>query len=518
MRKELGYGIDARQSIKQGVDKLADAVKVTLGPKGRNVIIEREGSTPRITKDGVSVAKEIYLEDRYEDVGAQMVKEVASSTNSDAGDGTTTATVLAQAIIKEGVKNLTSGAAPSGLKQGINMAKEAVISSLKDQAKIVKGNYEQIEQVARISANGDNEIGSLITEAVSKVGVDGMVTAIESGSTKSFVEVVDGMEFPKGYLSPYFVNDTEKMQTVFMNPMLVFVNRVISKTTDIIQPLKIASAQNRPVVFVCEDMDGEALSTLAYNVVHGKIKAAAVSAPGMGEVKTELLDDMAVLTGGETFDNDKAAHMADASEAMMGTCDKIVITKDSTRIIGGRGYKEDIEALVSSLRTRIKESGDDVLKRRLANLTEGIAVLHVGASSDIELRERLDRVEDALNATMAAIEEGIVAGGGLALKNCIKALNKLKERGDVAVGINIVKMALEAPLRQIAENAGEEGSIAIHKSRGTFGYNAKENRYEDLMAAGVIDPVKVTRVAIENAASVAGMFLTTECVIINKPE
>ncbi len=524
--KELKFDIEARDYLKSGIDKLASAVKVTLGPKGRNVAIEKKFGAPQVTKDGVTVAKEIELTDKFENIGAQMVKEVASKTNDDAGDGTTTATVLAQAIVNVGLKNVTAGANPMDLKRGIDKAVASVIANLKEQSHEIGESNEKIEQVAKISANNDAEIGRLIAEAMGKVKQEGVITVEEAKGTDTTVEVVEGMQFDRGYISPYFVTDTEKMEAVLENPYILLSDKKISTMKDLM-PILEATAQNgRPLMIISEDVEGEALATLVVNKIRGSLKVAAVKAPGFGDRRKEMLEDIAILTGGTVITEDKGLNLETATLEMLGTCEKISIDKENTTIVNGNGDKGNIEARVKQIKAQMEASTSDYdkekLQERLAKLAGGVAVLYVGAASEVEMKEKKDRVEDALSATRAAVEEGIIPGGGVALIRTLAALDNVKgDNEDEDTGIAIIKRAIEEPLRQIVENAGKEGSVIVQKvkeGKGDFGYNARNDQYENLMETGVIDPTKVTRIAIENAASIAGMFLTTECVIIEEEE
>lgn len=526
MAKQIIFNIDARNRMKKGVDTLADAVKVTLGPKGRNVVIEKKFGAPSVTKDGVTVAKEIELEDPIENMGAQMVKEVASKTADIAGDGTTTATVLAQSIISEGLKNVAAGANPMDLKRGIDKAVSAVVANLKKQAQKVGNDNQKIEQVGTISANNDNEIGKLIAEAMAKVGNEGVITVEESKNTDTTVEVVEGMQFDRGYLSPYFVTNTEKMQVEMDNPYILIFDKKISTMKDIIGMLEKVVQQGRPLLIIAEDVDGEALATLILNKLRGSLKIAAVKAPGFGDRRKEMLQDIAVLTGGTVISEEQGYKLENAEFAYLGQAESITIDKDNTTIVGGKGKKNDINARVNQIKVQVESTTSDYdrekLQERLAKLSGGVAVLYVGASSEVEMKEKKDRVDDALHATRAAVEEGIVAGGGTAYIRAIDSLAKLEgDNGDESTGIGIVRRALEAPIRTIVANAGLEGSIIVQKikeGKADFGFNARTEQFEKLFAAGVIDPTKVSRVALENAASIASMFLTTECVIADKPE
>ena len=526
MAKEIKYNVEARELLKEGVDALANAVKVTLGPKGRNVIIDKKFGAPHITKDGVSVAKEIELEDRFANMGAQIVKEVASKTNDDAGDGTTTATVLAQAIIGVGIKNVTAGANPMDLKRGIDKAVAAVVENIKSQSQTVGENLEKVEQVASISANNDHSIGALIAEAVGKVKKEGVITVEEAKGTDTHVEVVEGMQFDRGYISAYFVTDTEKMEATLERPYVLLTDRKISTMKEIMGVLEPVAQNGRSLLIVAEDVDGEALSALVLNRLRGTIKVAAVKAPGFGDRRKELLEDIATLTGGTVITEDKGLRLDAATVDMLGTADKVTITKDNTTIVDGGGKAEAIEARVAQIRHQMENTTSDYdrekLQERLAKLAGGVAVLYVGAATEVEMKEKKDRVEDALAATRAAIEEGIIPGGGVAYIRAADALAELKgDNDDETTGIAIVRRAIEEPLRQIVTNAGGEGSVVVNKVReaqGSFGYNARADRYEDMFSAGIIDPTKVARVALENAASIASMFLTTECVLVEKKE
>ena len=526
MAKEIKYNAEARELLKEGVDALADAVKVTLGPKGRNVIIDRKFGTPHITKDGVTVAKEVELEDAFANMGAQIVKEVASKTNDDAGDGTTTATVLAQSIIGVGIKNVTAGANPMDLKRGIDKAVAAVVENLRKQSQKVGDHIEKIEQVATISANNDNTIGSLIAEAMSKVNKEGVITVEEAKGTETTVEVVEGMQFDRGYISAYFVTDTEKMEAQLDKPLILITDKKISTMKEIMGVLEPVAQNGRALVIIAEDVDGEALSSLVVNKLRGTLKIAAVKAPGFGDRRKEMLEDIATLTGGTYITEDKGYRLEDVKLEMLGTADKVTINKENTTIVDGAGRKDAIKARVNQIRKQIETTTSDYdrekLQERLAKLAGGVAVLYVGAATEVEMKEKKDRVEDALAATRAAVEEGIIPGGGVAYIRAISALDKLKgENDDETTGIAIVKRAIEEPLRQIVANAGGEGSVVVNKVRegkGAFGYNARSDRYEDMLEAGILDPTKVARVALENAASIASMFLTTECVLAEKKE
>ena len=526
MAKDIKFDIEARDSIKRGVNALADAVKVTLGPKGRNVIIGKSFGGPQITKDGVTVAKEIELEDPLENMGAQMVKEVASKTNDLAGDGTTTATVLAQAIVKEGLKNVAAGANPMDLKAGIDKAVAAITENLNKQAKKVSNSSDMIKQVASISANNDGLIGDLISEAFDKVGKEGVITVEESKGTETSVDVVEGMQFDRGYLSPYFVTDSEKMQTEMESPMILLYDKKVSTMKDLLPILEPVAQQGKSLLIIAEDVDGEALATLVVNKLRGSLKIAAVKAPGFGDRRKAMLEDIAILTGGTVISEELGFTLENATLDMLGTAETVTIDKDNTTIVKGAGVKKDIKARVNQIKAQIETTTSDYdkekLQERLAKLAGGVAVLYVGAASEIEMKEKKDRVDDALHATRAAVEEGIVAGGGVALVRAISVLEKLSTDSlDEVTGINIVAKAIESPLRTIVENAGGEGSVVINKvleGKRNFGYDAKSDEYVDMLEAGIIDPKKVTRVALENAASVAGMILTTECALVDIKE
>lgn len=526
MAKEIIFNIDARDRLKVGVDALANAVKVTLGPKGRNVVIEKKFGAPAVTKDGVTVAKEIELEDAFANVGAQMVKEVASKTGDDAGDGTTTATVLAQAIINVGLKNVTAGANPMELKKGIDKAVAKVVESIRKQAQEVGDDNNKIEQVAKISANNDEEIGRLIAEAMSKVGREGVITVEEAKGTETTVEVVEGMQFDRGYISPYFVTNTEKMEAELDNPYILIHDKKISTMKDMLPILEQTAQTGRPLLIIAEDVDGEALATLVVNRLRGSLKVAAVKAPGFGDRRKEMLQDIAVLTGGTVITEEMGFKLESTTLDMLGRAEKVTIDKENTTIVNGNGDKKAIEARAAQIKAQIAATTSDYdrekLQERLAKLAGGVAVLYVGAASEVEMKEKKDRVDDALSATRAAIEEGIVPGGGVALIRAIDALEGLTgESDDETTGIEIVKRAIEEPLRQIAANAGKEGSVIVQKVRegkGDYGYNARTDVYQNFFEVGVIDPAKVTRVALENAASIAGMFLTTECVLVDIPK
>ncbi len=526
MAKEIKYNVEARELLKEGVDALANAVKVTLGPKGRNVIIDKKFGAPHITKDGVTVAKEIELEDNFANMGAQIVKEVASKTNDDAGDGTTTATVLAQAIIGVGIKNVTAGANPMDLKRGIDKAVGAVVESIKSQSQVVGDNLEKVEQVAIISANNDHSIGALIAEAVGKVKKEGVITVEEAKGTDTHVEVVEGMQFDRGYISAYFVTDTEKMEAVLERPFVLLTDKKISTMKELMGVLEPVAQSGRSLLIVAEDVDGEALSALVVNKLRGSLKVAAVKAPGFGDRRKELLEDIAILTGGTVISEDKGLRMDAATIDMLGSADKVTISKDNTTIVDGAGAAEAIEARVTQIRNQMESTTSDYdrekLQERLAKLAGGVAVLYVGAATEVEMKEKKDRVDDALAATRAAIEEGIIPGGGVAYIRAAAAIEGLRgDNDDETTGIAIVRRAIEEPLRQIVANAGGEGSVVVNKvreSEGSYGYNARADRYEDMFEAGIIDPTKVARVALENAASIASMFLTTECVLAEKKE
>ena len=526
MAKEIKFNMEARDLLKKGVDELADAVKITLGPKGRNVIIDKAYGAPHITKDGVTVAKEIELEDSFKNMGAQLVKEVASKTNDDAGDGTTTATVLAQSIISVGLKNVTAGANPMDLKRGIDKAVVKIVENLKEQAVEVGGDLKKIENVAKISANGDETIGKLIAEAMQKVSKEGVITVEESKGTDTYVDVVEGMQFDRGYISPYFVTDTETMKVEFDNPLILIHDKKISAIKDLLPILEKGIQTGKPLLIIAEDIDSEALTTLVVNRLRGSLKIAAVKAPGFGDRRKEMLEDIAILTGGTVIAEEKGLTLENAELDMLGSAEKITIDKDTTTIVNGEGDKESIQSRIGQIRAQIEKTTSDYdrekLQERLAKLAGGVAVLYVGANSEVEMKEKKDRVQDALSATRAAVEEGTIPGGGIGYIRAINVLEGLKgENEDETTGIEIVKRAIEEPLRQIVANAGKEGAVVVQKVRessGNYGYNASTDKYEDLYDAGVIDPTKVARVALENAASIAGMFLTTECVITEKKE
>ena len=524
MAKDIKYNVEARNLLKEGVDALADAVKVTLGPKGRNVIIGKQFGAPHITKDGVTVAKEVELEDAFANMGAQMVREVASKTNDDAGDGTTTATVLAQAIIGVGIKNVTAGANPMDLKRGIDKAVATVVESLRAQSQEVGSDNSKIEQVATISANNDNNIGKLIAEAMAKVNNEGVITVEEAKGTDTYVDVVEGMQFDRGYISAYFITNTEKMQTELEKPYILITDKKISTMKEIMGVLEPVAQSGRALLIIAEDVDGEALSALVVNKLRGTLKIAACKAPGFGDRRKEMLEDIAALTGATVISTDKGMRLEDATLESLGCAEKVTMNKENTTIVDGCGDKEAIKARVDQIRASIEVSKSDYdrekLQERLAKLAGGVAVLYVGAATEVEMKEKKDRVDDALAATRAAVEEGIVPGGGVAYIRAIASLEGLKgENDDQTTGIQIVKRAIEEPLRQIVNNAGGEGSVVVNKVRegeGAFGYNARDDRYENLLDAGIIDPTKVSRVALENAASIASMFLTTECVLAEK--
>lgn len=526
MAKEISFNIDARDQLKKGVDELANAVKVTLGPKGRNVIIEKKFGAPQITKDGVTVAKEIELADPMQNLGAQLVKEVASKTGDQAGDGTTTATVLAQAIVSVGLKNVTAGANPMDLKRGIDKAVSTVVSSIKAQSQVVGDNYDKIEQVATVSANNDAEIGKLIADAMRKVSKDGVITIEEAKGTDTTIDVVEGMQFDRGYISPYFVTNTETMEVEMEKPYILIHDKKISNLKELLPVLEPAVQSGRPLLIIAEDVDSEALTTLVVNRLRAQLKICAVKAPGFGDRRKEMLEDIAILTGGMVISEEKGIKLESATLDMLGTAEKVTVNKDNTTIVNGAGSKENIASRVAQIKAQIAATTSDYdrekLQERLAKLSGGVAVLYVGAASEVEMKEKKDRVDDALSATRAAIEEGIVPGGGVTYIRAQEALNNLKgDNDDEQTGIEIVKRAIEEPLRQIVGNAGKEGAVVVQKVRegkGDFGYNARADKYEAMLAAGVVDPAKVTRVALENAASIAGMFLTTECVIVEKKE
>src|SRR3954464_10897220 len=526
MAKQIFFDIEARNRMKKGVDTLANAVKVTLGPKGRNVVLEKKFGAPAITKDGVTVAKEIELEDPIENMGAQMVKEVASKTADIAGDGTTTATVLAQAIIGEGLKNVAAGANPMDLKRGIDKAVAAVVANLRSQSQQVGNDSSKIEQVATISANSDETIGKLIAEAMQKVGKEGVITVEEAKGTDTTVEVVEGMQFDRGYISPYFVTNSEKMEAELQNPYILIYDKKISSMKDILHILEKVAQQGAPLLIISEDLEGEALATLVVNKLRGTIKVAAVKAPGFGDRRKEMLQDIAILTKGIVISEEQGYKLENADLSYLGKAERVVIDKDNTTVVGGKGEKDGITGRINQLKSQIENTTSDYdrekLQERLTKLSGGVAVLNVGAATEVEMKEKKDRVDDALHATRAAVEEGIVPGGGVAYVRAIEALANINTlNSDEATGVQIVRRSLEEPLRQIVENCGIEGSVVVNKvkeGKGDFGFNARTEQYENLIAAGVIDPTKVTRIALENAASIAGMLLTTECVVADKPK
>jgi chaperonin GroEL len=526
MAKDIKFDVEARNGLKRGVDALANAVKVTLGPKGRNVIISKSFGAPQVTKDGVTVAKEVELENELENMGAQMVKEVASKTNDLAGDGTTTATVLAQAIVKEGLKNVAAGANPMDLKRGIDKAVAAITNDLEKQAKKVGNSSEKIEQIAAISANNDNTIGELIAKAFDKVGKEGVITVEEAKGTDTYVDVVEGMQFDRGYLSPYFVTDADKMIADLENPYILLFDKKISNLQEILPILEPVAQSSRPLLIIAEDVDGQALATLVVNKLRGGLKIAAVKAPGFGDRRKAMLEDIAILTGGTVISEERGFSLENADLTMLGTAETVTIDKDNTTIVNGAGKAEDIKARVNQIKAQIETTTSDYdkekLQERLAKLAGGVAVLYVGAASEVEMKEKKDRVDDALNSTRAAVEEGIIAGGGVALLRAKAVLSKLTTDSlDEVTGIQIVARAIESPLRTIVENAGGEGSVVINKvleGKKDFGYDAKSEKYVDMLKAGIIDPKKVTRIALENAASVAGMILTTECALVDIKE
>ena len=526
MAKEIKFNTEAREELKKGVDILADAVKVTLGPKGRNVILDKKFGAPHITKDGVSVAREVELEEPLHNMGAQLVKEVASKTGDDAGDGTTTATVLAQAIINVGLKNVTAGANPMDLKRGIDKAVASVVEGIKNMAEPVGDDFKKIEDVARVSANNDERIGELIAEAMKKVKKEGVITVAEAKGTETTIDIVEGMQFDRGYISPYFVTNADKMECEMENPFILLYDKKISNLKDLLPVLEAVAQSGRPLLIIAEDVEQEALATLVVNRLRGSLKICAVKAPGFGDRRKEMLEDIAVLTGGVVISEDKGMQLATATITDLGRAERVNVNKENTTIVGGAGAKEAIAARVAQIRAQIEQTTSDYdrekLQERLAKLAGGVAVLHIGAPSEVEMKEKKDRVDDALSATRAAVAEGIVPGGGVAYIRCIAALKELKgDNDDEQTGIDIVTRAIEEPLRQISSNAGVEGAVVVQKvaeGKDDFGYNARTDKYENLYAAGVIDPAKVTRVALENAASIAGMFLTTECVIAEKKD
>ncbi len=525
MAKDILFNTEAREKLKKGVEKISDAVKVTLGPKGRNVILDKKFGAPIVTKDGVTVAKEIELKDPIENMGAQLVKEVASKTADDAGDGTTTATVLTQSIFTHGIKNVTAGANPMDLKRGIDKAVAAVVKNLKDQSKPIKDSNE-IAQLATISANNDNEIGAMIADAMEKVGKDGVITVEEAKGTGTEVKTVEGMEFDRGYLSPYFVTNTEKMEAELDHPYILIYDKKISSMKELLPILESSVQTGKPLLIIAEDVDGEALATLVVNKIRGSLKVAAVKAPGFGDRRKAMLEDIAILTGGTVISEERGFKLENATIELLGSAEKVNIDKDNTVIINGSGDKKDIDARVNQIKAQIESTTSDYdrekLQERLAKLSGGVAILYIGAATEVEMKEKKDRVDDALHATRAAVQEGIVAGGGIALLRAVDALDNLKlENEDQQTGVNIVRQALESPLRTIVINAGGEASVVVQKvkeGKGNFGYNAREDKFEDLVAAGIIDPTKVTRLALENAASIASMLLTTECVVADSPE
>ncbi|HNX21374.1 MAG TPA: chaperonin GroEL [Bacteroidales bacterium] len=521
MAKNIVYDWEARDGLKKGVDALANAVKVTLGPKGRNVIIDKKFGAPQITKDGVTVAKEIELSDAIENMGAQMVKEVASKTNDQAGDGTTTATVLAQAIFNTGLKNVTAGANPMDLKRGIDLAVAEVIKNLKSQSQTIGSDHEKIEQVATISANNDSSVGKIIAEAMDKVKKEGVITIEEAKGTETNVKIVEGMQFDRGYISPYFITDAEKMESVYENPFILIYDKKISNMKEFLPILEKVVQTGRPLLIICEDVESEALATLVVNRLRAGLKIVAVKAPGFGDRRKEMLEDIAILTGGYVISEDKGFKLEDTQLEMLGNAEKIVVDKENTTIVSGKGLKESLEGRIAQIKSQIEKTTSDYdrekLQERLAKLAGGVAVIYVGAASEVEMKEKKDRFDDALHATRAAVEEGIIPGGGVAYLTAIESLNGVAfENEDQKIGIEIVRRALEEPLRQIVTNAGKEGSVvvnAVKEGKGKIGYNARTDVYEDLIKAGVIDPTKVARIALENAASIAGMLLTTECVL-----
>jgi chaperonin GroEL len=525
MAKELFFNTDARDKIKKGVDALANAVKVTLGPKGRNVILDKKFGAPTVTKDGVSVAKEIELSEPIENMGAQLVKEVASKTADDAGDGTTTATVLTQAIFGHGIKNVAAGANPMDLKRGIEKAVAAIVADLKKQSKDINDSNE-IQQVATVSANNDHEIGKMIADAMAKVGKDGVITVEEAKGTETEVKTVEGMQFDRGYQSPYFVTNTEKMEAELANPYILIYDKKISNMKELLPILEATAQTGKPLLIISEEVEGEALATLVVNKIRGALKVAAVKAPGFGDRRKAMLEDIAVLTGGTLISEERGYKLENAGLDMLGTADKISIDKDNTIIVNGAGKKEDITSRIAQIKSQMENTTSDYdkekLQERLAKLSGGVAILYIGAATEVEMKEKKDRVDDALHATRAAVQEGIVAGGGVALVRAIAALDKLNlENEDQNTGVNIIRMAVEAPLRTIVENAGGEGSVVVQKvkeGKGDFGFNAANGQYENMFKSGIIDPTKVTRLALENAASIASLLLTTECVVADKPE
>ena len=526
MAKQIKFNIEARNALKEGVDVLANTVKVTLGPKGRNVIIDKKFGAPQITKDGVSVAKEIELADPYENIGAQLVKEVASKTGDDAGDGTTTATILAQSIINVGQKNVTAGANPMDLKRGIDKAVTAVVGSLREQKQEIGDSIEKIEQVARVSANGDNAIGKLIAEAMGKVKTDGVITVEEAKGTNTYTDIVEGMQFDRGYISPYFITNSEKMTTELENPYILICDKKISTMKDLLPTLETVAQSGRPFLIIAEDVEGEALATLVVNRLRGSLKVAAIKAPGFGDRRKEMLKDLAILTNGTVVSEETGMTLENVTLDDLGTAQKVVVDKENTTVVDGAGDQANIAARISEIKTQIENTTSDYdkekLQERLAKLSGGVAVLYVGAASEMEMKEKKDRVDDALSATRAAIEEGIIPGGGVGFIRALKALDKVEGANeDEQTGVEIIRRAIEEPLRQIATNAGEEGAVVVQEvinGSADYGYNARTNEYQNLYKAGVIDPAKVARIALENAASIAGMFLTTEAVLVDEPE
>ncbi|MBT3385820.1 MAG: chaperonin GroEL [Prolixibacteraceae bacterium] len=526
MAKEIKFDIEARDMLKSGVDQLANAVKVTLGPKGRNVVLEKKFGAPQITKDGVTVAKEIELSDAYENLGAQMVKEVASKTGDDAGDGTTTATVLAQSIITVGLKNVAAGANPMDLKRGIDKAVNSVVGSLADQAQTIGDDYAKIESVAKVAANNDETIGKLIAEAMQKVHKEGVITIEESKGTDTYVDVVEGMQFDRGYISPYFVTDAEKMSAHLENPFILIHDKKISTMKDLLPVLEATAQTGRPLMIISEDVDGEALATLVVNRLRGSLKVCAVKAPGFGDRRKEMLEDLAILTGGTVITDEKGMKLEQATIDLLGQAEKITVDKENTTIVNGGGAEENISARVGQIKKQIETTTSDYdtekLQERLAKLAGGVAVIYVGATSEVEMKEKKDRVDDALSATRAAVEEGIIPGGGVAYLRAVAVLDELTgDNEDEQTGIEIIKRAIEEPLRQIVANSGKEGAVVVQKikeGKGDFGYNARVDEYQNLYEVGVIDPAKVARIALENAASIAGMFLTTEAVVIEEKD
>ena len=526
MGKDIKFSVEARDLLKKGVDQLADSLKVTLGPKGRNVVIDKKFGSPQVTKDGVTVAKEIDLSEKYENLGAQMLKEVASKTGDDAGDGTTTATVLAQAIVNEGLKNVTAGANPMELRRGIDLAVEKVVEHLKSQSHEIKGSGDKVEQVARISANNDAEIGKLIADAMEKVTKEGVITVEEAKGIETYKETVEGMQFDRGYISPYFVTDSEKMEAVLEDPYILIHDKKISTMKDLMPVLEPAHQNGKPLLIIAEDVEGEAMATLVVNKLRGQLKVGAVKAPGFGDRRKEMLEDIAVLTGGTVISEDKGMKLESATLEMCGRAEKVAMDKDNTTVVNGKGDKKNIDSRISQIKSQIEAATSDYdkekLQERLAKLAGGVAVLYVGAASEVEMKEKKDRVEDALSATRAALEEGIIPGGGVAYVRAINALEGFEgENRDQTTGINLVKRAIEEPLRLIVENAGQEGSVVINRvkeEKEDFGYNARSEKFEHLYESGVIDPLKVTRIAIENASSIASMVLSTEAMVVDEED